>query len=369
MVWRHSFGPAWAAFAPLEESKVVSSHPRMVNRRQVLRAIIFASLLSVLSAASVSLAYGQFTLTASAVHPAAGVDPGGVATATVNLGPATGFTNAVALSCAVVTQVASGTPPLCAVSPVAATPPSTPALTITTFSGTPAGTYQIAVTGTYGGATQTATLYLSVADLTEDYTLSVLPTTAIPSPIPAGSSATTTVSVLPIGDYTGSVTLACLAVTPVVTAAPYCSFTPATVTVGGGPAPTSQLTIFSFGASSPTGKLSYPRIFYAMWLAVPGLALVGAGVGKNHRRKLLGIFFLMAVAGGLLLLPACNTNTLGTTAANGGITPKNTYTFTLSAVDVNGAGPSNTTTCTTSTSGSCDSATVTIEVTTSTTTD
>jgi hypothetical protein len=345
----------------------VSSHPRMVNRRQALRAIIFASLLSVLSVASVSLAYGQFTLTASAVHPAAGVDPGGVATATINLGPATGFTNAVALSCAVVTQVSSGTPPLCGVSPVAATPPATPALTITTFSGTPAGTYQIAVTGTYAGTTQTATLYLSVADLTEDYTLSVLPTTAIPSPIPAGSSATTTVSVLPIGNYTGSVTLACLSVTPVVTAAPYCSFTPPTVTVGSG-APTSTLTIYSFGTSSPTGKLSYPRIFYAMWLAVPGLMLVGAGASRSHRRKLLGIFFLMLVAGGLLLLPACNTATLGTTAQNGGVTPNDTYTFTLSAVDVNGAGPSNTTTCTTSVSGSCDSATVTIKVTTSTAT-
>src|SRR5271169_2326855 len=73
---QHSFGPARAAFARLEESKVVSSHPLMVNSRRFVRAIIL--LLSVVSAASVSLAYGQdFSLTVPGGLHTRAVNPGG----------------------------------------------------------------------------------------------------------------------------------------------------------------------------------------------------------------------------------------------------------------------------------------------------
>ncbi len=73
----------------------------------------------------------------------------------------------------------------------------------------------------------------------------------------------------------------------------------------------------------------------------------------------MGMLFLLAAIGGLLLLlPACNTNTVGTTALNGQITPNNTYIFTLTAIDSNGAAPSNVT---------IDAATVTVTVTTANT--
>jgi hypothetical protein len=331
----------------------------MVNSRQVVRAIVFASLLSVLSVASVSPAYGQFTLTLSALRPPAGVDPGESAIATIDLEPVGTFDGSVALSCAVISGPAATNPPVCQPpSPASAIPPAKPALTITTTGGTldptPAGTYQVTVTGTSGSTTVTVTLFLNVADLTEDYTLSVLPTTAIPSPIPAGSSATTTVTVTPIGSYTGSVTLACLSVTPIVTASPYCSFDPPTVSVTSGFGPTSTLTITTFGSQVNATKQSRRRMFYALWLVVPGLALLGVGPTRNRRRKLMGVLLLMAVAGGLLLLPACNTQTIGTKALNGEVTPNNTYTFTLSGADANGAAPSNLT---------ADEATVTVAVT------
>jgi hypothetical protein len=357
---QHCFGLAQAAFAPLEESKVVSSDQFMVNPRQIVRAVIFASLLSLLSAASASLAYGQqFTLSVSALHPLAGVDPGESATATINLQPVGTFNGAVSLSCAVTSNQFTTNLPQCLVSPDSAIPPADgPALTITTTGGTgssatQAGTYQVSVTGTGGTTTQTVVLYLSVADLTEDYTLSVSPTTAIPSPLPAGSSATTTITVLPIGDYTGTVTLSCLAVSPIVTAAPYCSFDPATVDVTSSTGAVSTLTIATFGAAS-SSKLWSPRVFYAFWLTLPGLALVGMRGPRGYRKKLLAVFLLAALGGGLLLLPACS-NTVGTRALNGRITPNNTYTFTLTGSDTNGAAPSNST---------VDPATVTLAVTT-----
>ncbi len=335
----------------------------MVNSRQVVRAIIFASLLSVLSAGSVSPAFGQFTVTVSALTPRTGVDPGGSATANVTLGASPGFTSPVSLSCTVTAgPVTSGpTAPVCTISPTPATPPSVPAMTIQTSDSTPVGTYQLMVTGTSGPINQTATLYLSVADLTEDYSLSVLPTTAIPSPIPAGSTATTTVTVMPIGSYSGNVTLACLSINPIVIAAPYCSFNPNPVMVTGGAGATSMLTITTFGAAAAsTKRLSLPRMFYALWLAVPGLALVGAFTGGRRRRRFLGMLFLLAVAAGLLVLPACNTGTIGTTAVNGQVTPNNSYMLTLSAADANGAGPSNIGT-------GADAATVAITVTKATT--
>jgi hypothetical protein len=346
----------------LEESKVVSSYPLMVNFRQAVRPIILASLLFALSAASVSLAYGQqFTLSVSAFHPAIGVDPGGSATATIDLEPIGTFDEPVSLSCVVTSNQFTANLPQCLVSPGSAIPPADgPALTVTTTGGTgtsatAAGTYQVTVTGTGGNTTQTQTLYLSVADLTEDYTLSVSPTTAIPSPLPAGSSATTTVTVLPIGSYSGQVTLACLSVSPIVTASPYCTFDPATVSITSSTGATSTLTITTFGQAT-SSKLWNLRIFYAFWLALPGLALVGARRPRSSRKKLLAVFFLMSVAGSLLLLPACGGR-VGTQALNGQVTPKNTYIFTLTGADTNGAAPSNV-------PPNADVATVTLAVTT-----
>src|SRR5208282_1394624 len=204
----------------------------MVNLRQAVRPIILASLLFMLSAASVLPAYGQqFDLLVSAFKPKTGVDPGGSATATIDLQPIGGFDGQVALSCAVTSNQFTTNLPQCLVSPGSAIPPANgPALTVTT--------------------TVTQTVYLSVVNLTEDYTLTVSPTIAIPSPLPAGSSATTTVSVLPIGSYSGQVTLACLTVSPIVTAAPYCTFNPATVNISSSTGATSTLTIQTFGAAS-----------------------------------------------------------------------------------------------------------------------
>ncbi|MFZ0869029.1 MAG: hypothetical protein WA424_06540 [Candidatus Sulfotelmatobacter sp.] len=340
----------------------MSSYPLMVNSRLPVRPMILASLLFLLSAASVPLAYGQqFSLSVSALHPAIGVDPGGSATATIDLEPVGTFDEAVSLSCVVTSNQFTTNLPQCLVSPGSAIPPADgPSLTITTTGGTgadatAAGTYQVTVTGTGGSTTQSVALYLSVADLTEDYTLSVSPTTAIPSPLPAGSAATTTVTVLPIGDYSGQVTLACLSVFPIVTASPYCAFDPPTVSISSSTGATSTLTIGTFGRATTT-RLWNPRVFYAFWLVVPGLALVGVRRPRSLGKKPLAVFFLMLVAGSLLLLPACGGD-VGSRALNGQITPNNTYTFTLTGADTNGAAPSNV-------PPNADVATVTLAVTT-----
>jgi hypothetical protein len=314
----------------------------MVKSRQVVRAIFFALLLTIFSAASASLAYGQFTLSVFSPPSPPFVDPGQKSIAELDLEP-NPSTDPITLTCVVTTQIPQPVSlPTCDPSPTSPiTPPAKPSLTIGTFATTSFGLYNIAVTGTSStNSTQTITLTLNVVNVVEDYTLSVAPTTATPSSVHAGQQATTTVTVTPIANYSGNITLACLSISPAVAPSPVCSFNPPAVAVtSGGIPPTSILTITTTGPA--TGSLWGPRVFYALWLAVPGLALVGVGAGGVRRKNALGTLLLMAVACGLLLLPACNA-TKSTTSSTSGVTPNNTYTFTLTGADQNGAAPANT---------------------------
>lgn len=322
----------------------MSLHPYMLNARQVLRAIVFALLLSLFAASQVRSAQAQnFTLTPSALTPSAGVDPGGDATATIALSTTTSFTGSVAFTCTVTSNQVTSNPPLCLISPQSAIPDATLSLTLTTVGATPAGQYTITVSGNSGSETEIATLFLQVVDVPQGYTLTVSKAIS-PTTVTAGNGAEATITVTPSAGYTGSVTLSCLSITPAVAAAPVCTFNPATVTVSNGAAPPSVLTISTYGTT--TARLSAPHIFYALWLAVPGLALMGAGARGSRKKRVLGLFFLLLVAGSLLLLPACSTSTSTTTSTSGLVTPKNSYTFTLTGVDQNGVSPSNTTSTT-----------------------
>ena len=331
-----------AAFAPSEESKVVSSNPLMSNPRPVRRAFIFALLLAAFSAAHVSLAHGQagFSLSSSSGMQPKAVDPGEVATATIDVTSIGGFSSMVNLTCAVTSNVVTSSPPVCApVSPQSVTPSAIASLTVTTAAATPAGAYTITVTGTSGPIIESTTLLLNVVDVPQDYTLAV--TTGVsPSTITAGNGAQATLTVTPIASYNGSVTLSCLSITPTVTAAPACSFNPPTVQVTSGATPTSVLTITTIGTLVTDKSVSAPRMFYALWLGMPGFVLLGMAVGGKRRRTLSGLLLLMALGGSVLSLPSCSASS--TTANNGLVTPKNTYTFTLTGVDANGVSPSNT---------------------------
>ena len=51
---------------------------------------------------------------------------------------------------------------------------------------------------------------------------------------------------------------------------------------------------------------------------------------------------LFVLGGSILLMPGCGTNTTVSTTTPNGVTPNNTYTFTLQGVDTNGNISSNT---------------------------
>jgi hypothetical protein len=326
----------------------------MFNARQVFRAAVFALSLALFMAFAAShAAFAQtqnFTLTPSALTPSAGIDPGGQASGTVALSTSTGYTGSVVLSCVATSNQGATVLPTCTVTPSPSVPDAVLSLTVSGGSA-PVGEYTITISGVSGTETETATLFLNIVNVSQDYTLTISKAIS-PGTVTAGSGAQATVTVTPIGSYTGNVTLSCFSVTPVVAASPICSFNAVngggpTVDVGNGTAPTSVLTISTYGTTG-TGRSMPPasRFLYAFWLGLPALALIGAGASGVRRKKLMGLFLLMAVASGLLLLPSCSSTKASLNNANGLTTPKNTYTFTLTGVDQNGNTPSNSTSTT-----------------------
>jgi hypothetical protein len=335
-----------AAFARLEESKVVSLLPLMFYHRVILR-IFFGALIASFLFPHSSYAQAPFTLTPGTLSPAA-VDPGGVSTAVVNLDADTSV-GSVSLSCAVTTSLSTTAMPTCLISPSTATPNAVLSLTVTALGASPAGQYSITVTGTAAGfPTQNSTpLFLNVVEAEQNYALTV--TRAInPGTVSPGGVAQATVTITPISGYSGAVVLSCLSVTPTVVASPYCSFLSNTtppqlsVQVSSGTPATATMTISTYGTQQTTAELFSPRIFSTFWLGVPGLVLAGFGVSRRGKRNLLALFGALMVAAASLLLPACGGITPTSNNTLGYITPKNTYMLTITGVDQNGVSPSNT---------------------------
>lgn len=160
--------------------------------------------------------------------------------------------------------------------------------------------------------------------------------TATPTSVGPGSSATATVTVAPQLGYTGTVNLAC-SISPQITGepasaatAPTCVVSPTSVTVTSTESapPTTQLT---FTAASPTKSALQrsPRIFYALWLFVPGLVFLGIGSKGSRRRRALGLWMMGLLLLTILFISACVSYThLGNVG-----TPPGQYTVTITGQD------------------------------------
>jgi len=85
-------------------------------------------------------------------------------------------------------------------------------------------------------------------------------------------------------------------------------------------------------------------MFYALWLPVPGLALIGLGFGtrSSRRKNLMGLLLLWTVLASLIVLPACGSSSGGGGGGGNGGTPAGAYTVTISGADANGVTQSNT---------------------------
>jgi hypothetical protein len=162
--------------------------------------------------------------------------------------------------------------------------------------------------------------------VSQDFTLGSL--TPSSQTITPGQSASYNFSVLPVGaSFTNAVSLSCSG-GPVIS---LCSFIPNSVTPGSSSAAVvMQITTSSSASLSPPGR-GGAAIFYALWLALPGLSLIGTRGRKRSklglRASMLGLFLLA------LLLTSCGGG--GSNGGGGGSggqhqgTQPGTYTITV----------------------------------------
>ncbi|MGA8619509.1 MAG: SBBP repeat-containing protein [Candidatus Sulfotelmatobacter sp.] len=166
--------------------------------------------------------------------------------------------------------------------------------------------------------TQTAT--------TTSQTFTLTATALTPSSVSPEGSATSTVTATSTNGFTGSVTLAC-AVSPAVTLGPTCGAasvtpgTPATLTV-------STTAATALLRRSPNSHSSI--VFYAMFLPISGLSLIGVSFSsiRSRHKKLFALLMIATVMAALLLLPACGGSSKSTGGGSGG-TPAGAYTVTV----------------------------------------
>ena len=81
-----------------------------------------------------------------------------------------------------------------------------------------------------------------------------------------------------------------------------------------------------------TGSLFRRTPFYAAWLPIGGLSLIGLGIGAGRkRRRWLAGAMLGLLAGLILLLPSCGSSSNPTTTTGGTAAGQYTITITGSA--------------------------------------
>ncbi|HMK21196.1 MAG TPA: SBBP repeat-containing protein [Terriglobales bacterium] len=151
-----------------------------------------------------------------------------------------------------------------------------------------------------------------------------------PNPISRGSTGTATVTVTPMG-AAGTVNLVCNIISSAATP-PTCSLNPTSGPLTSNVTSTLTITTVKTGAAS--------ILTSALWLPLPGLALLGVGLlsDKNRKRKvILSIAACLALAS-LLLMAGCGSgNGGGGGGGGGGGTTTGSYTVTVTGT-VTGSG-------------------------------
>jgi uncharacterized repeat protein (TIGR01451 family) len=159
----------------------------------------------------------------------------------------------------------------------------------------------------------------SVSAQMTDFSMSVTPSNQ--SIQVAGDTAFYTVQLTPHPLYTSSITISCSGLPAASNCSP--STSPVSLTSTSGTSVTLAVHTTARPVITPAASI-FTRHFYAFWLILPGIALVGAG-GNRRRRRIFGILMLSTLFALLLLVPACSSTKTqppvsGTPAGNYNIT-------------------------------------------------
>ena len=186
------------------------------------------------------------------------------------------------------------------------------------------GSYQISATvsSIYNNDPLPNNNTVSIPFQAAGFTLNAAPNSETVS---AGQSTTYSVAINPSPIYSSPISLSTSGTPNAATAI----FSPSSVTPGTTPV-TVTLTVSTTARLQPIASLrSRGARFYALWLALPGLALIGLGTGSRRRRKrVLGVLLFCALFALVMFQPACHAGTT-TTPSSG--TPAGTYAITITA--------------------------------------
>ena len=197
--------------------------------------------------------------------------------------------------------------------------------------------FSVTPTGTCSACSATATVVNvnnTVANVTANapfiasaYSMNVTPSGQV---VTAGLPAHYTVTLAPTqGVFGNNVSLSC-GTLPSGTA---CNWSSSSVSFNGGVSNASSVLTLSTTAQPVTTGSSGAerRPLYALWLMVPGMALLGLGAGGKRRGKvgrLLGLFTISMLFALVLLQPSCSGSKTQPTVSG---TPSGTYSLTITA--------------------------------------
>jgi hypothetical protein len=141
----------------------------------------------------------------------------------------------------------------------------------------------------------------------------------------AGDTAFYTVQLTPVPIYQSDITLSCSN----LPAGASCNFSnsPAKLVSTSGVTSLLSVTTTPRPIVTPAASL-LRRQFYAIWLAIPGLAFFGLGRQNGRRRRGIAMCMLGVVFALLLLIPACSHTTTQPPASG---TPAGSFTITVTA--------------------------------------
>jgi len=259
----------------------------------------------------------------TATVPTTGLASTPTAKVTSGSGSCTAAQNATIICNIPTLAVCTTTPPPC--SPAAVEVDVTPSIT----SHGP----QVSVSGAAGanGATIGTTTVTQTANVVD---FAIAASTSTPS-INAGDTATIQVVFTPNPQYSATITPS-QTTSPGMVTATTPTFNPTTVTLSGSAPATTTLSIATVARPVTTGTLLRRGSFYAAWLPIGGLSLVGLGLGAGRkRRRWLAGAVLCLIAGAVLLQSGCGSSSSGVTT--GGGTQAGTYIITITGSAGTGA--------------------------------
>ncbi|HEY6769516.1 MAG TPA: SBBP repeat-containing protein [Candidatus Sulfotelmatobacter sp.] len=157
-----------------------------------------------------------------------------------------------------------------------------------------------------------------------DFTVSLSPSNQ--SIAAAGDTAVYNVTITPVNPFSGTIALTCCTNLPTGATG---VFSVSSVTLTGLSPVSSQLNITTTArpatTAMSTGKL---RQLYALFLSLPGIAMVGLGWKPGRRRKMAAIIAACMLFAMIILVPACSSKTTATPVTG---TPSGTYSLVLTA--------------------------------------